>query len=291
MDAGQRAAGEAPAGEDPIADDATREVPLAEGERALGIHATARGFDQVADVYERSRPGYPDEARTAVLARLGVGPGRRILDLGAGTGKLTIPLLSAGAHVTAVEPMPTMHEQLLRQVPSELHGHLDIIESSAESLPFDDASFHGATAAQAFHWFDAVPALTELHRVLEPGSWFAVVHNRRDLTTGPQAALEDLMRPHRADTPSWVDASWSDVLDAPPGFAPAELLTFPHAQRLDAEGFVGRVASVSFVAKLPEPSNREVLEAARMLFTMLEKDGTVDLEYVTEVRLLHRLDR
>lgn len=285
MDAAQHPAGEAPTGED-----ATRGAPSAEGGPALGIHSTARGFDHVADIYERSRPGYPDDARAAVLARLGVAAGRRFIDLGAGTGKLTIPLLASGAHVTAVEPMPTMHEQLRQQVPDELQGHLDIIEGSAESLPFDDASFHGATAAQAFHWFDAVPALTEIRRVLAPGSWFAVVHNRRDLTSGPQAALEDLMRPHRADTPSWVDASWSDVLDDPPGFAPAELLTFPNVQRLDAEGFVGRVASVSFVAKLPDPSNREVLDAARMLFTMLEQDGTVELEYVTEVRLLHRLD-
>lgn len=266
------------------------ERPADEDRPVLGIHTTAQGFDQVADVYERSRPDYPADACTAVIARLGVASGRRILDLGSGTGKLTLPLLETGADVVAVEPVPAMRDRLLARVPAAVRDHLEVVEASAEALPLDDVSVDGVTAAQAFHWFDPVPALAAIHRVLVPGGWLAVIHNRRDLTTGPQAALEDLLRPHRADTPSWVDASWSDVLDAPEGFAPAELLTFPNVQRLDVDGFVGRVASVSFVARLPPPNNRELLESARLLFTMLEQDGIVELEYVTEVRLLHRLD-
>lgn len=254
------------------------------------VHDTALGFEQVADVYERARPDYPPAAIDALAARLGAGPGRRILDLGAGTGKLTAPLLATGADVVAVEPLPAMRERLRARIPDEHRDHLDVIDASAERLPLEDGSVDGAAAAQAFHWFDAVPALAEVRRVLASGGWFAVVHNRRDLTTGPQAALEDLLRPHRADTPSWVDTTWSTSLDDAEGFAPAELLTFANVQRLDAEGFVGRVASVSFVAKLPDATRREVLDAAGLLFTMLERDGAVDLEYVTELRLLHRVD-
>jgi SAM-dependent methyltransferase len=254
------------------------------------VHSTALGFDRVADVYERSRPDYPAPAVDALAARLGAAPGRRIVDLGAGTGKLTVPLLATGCDVVAVEPMPSMRERLQGLVAEEYRDHLEVVDASAEDLPFPDGSVDGAAAAQAFHWFDAIPALAEVRRVLAPGGWFAVVHNRRDLTTGAQATLEDLLRPHRADTPSWVDTTWSDPLEEADGFAPAELLTFPNVQRMDAEGFVGRVASVSFVAKLPDTTRRQILEAARLLFTMLERDGVVDLEYVTELRLLHRLD-
>lgn len=252
------------------------------------IHDTATGFDGVADVYERARPSYPPAAIDAVTARLGVAAGRRILDVGAGTGKLTIPLLQTGAEIIAAEPIAGMRAQLERTVPDATGDRLTILDASAEELPLDDATVDGATAAQAFHWFDAEPALRELRRVLVPDAWFAVVHNRRDLTTPAQAALEDLLRGHRGDTPSWVDTSWSDVLADPPGFHPAELLTFPQEQVLDAAGFAGRVASISFVAKLPSPSQRQVLEAAGVLFTMLERDGQVRLDYVTEVRLLQR---
>lgn len=252
------------------------------------VHDTATGFDLVADVYDRARPSYPPAAIDAVTARLGVTAGRRILDAGAGTGKLTIPLLATGANVTAAEPVAGMRAQLERTVPDDLADRLTIVAASAEALPLDDATIDGATAAQAFHWFDAEPALRELHRVLVPDAWFAVVHHRRDLTTPAQAALDDLLRAHRGDTPSWVDTSWSDVLNDPPGFHPAELLTFPQEQVLDGEGFVGRVASISFVAKLTAPSQRQVLDGARVLFTMLERDGQVRLDYLTEVRLLQR---
>ncbi len=253
------------------------------------IHPTARGFEQAASAYDRARPDYADAAVEAVTARLHARPGTRLLDVGAGTGKLTVPLLRAGAEVVAVEPTAAMRAELQRVVPDELRDRLTVLEGTAESLPLDDASVDGATAAQAFHWFDPVPALTELHRVLVPDAWLAVVHNRRDLSSPPQAALDDLLRPHRGDTPSWIDERWSEVLADPPGFSPAATLTYPQAQTLDADGFVGRVASVSFVARLPEPSHRQILDAARLLFTMLERDGTVTLAYVTEVRLLQRL--
>jgi ubiquinone/menaquinone biosynthesis C-methylase UbiE len=265
--------------------------PETDPPEAERVHATAMGFDRVAEIYERTRPGYPPAAVEAIVARLRVEPGRRIADLGAGTGKLTIPLLQAGAEIVATEPVPTMRVQLERAVPADLRDRLEVIDAPAESLPLDDASVHGVTAAQAFHWFDPLPALSEVRRVLMPDGWLAVVHNRRDLTTGPQAAIEDLLRAHRADTPSWVDTSWSDVLEDPPGFAPAELLTFANRQTADAERFVGRIASVSFVATLPPPTHRQVLDGARVLFTMLERDGFVDLDYVTEVRLLHREGR
>lgn len=252
------------------------------------VHDAVRAFEHVVEDYETSRPDYPAAAVEAIVARLAPDAGQRILELGAGTGKLTWALLERGVDLVAVEPTDAMREHLRSQVPAEHAARFEVLDGRAEAIPLEDRSVAGVVAAQAFHWFDATAALRETHRVLHPEGWFAVVHNRRDLTSPPQIAIDDLLRPHRAGVPSWADVSWSDALLAPAGFEPPELLTFPHHQLLDASGFVARVASISFVASLPDAARTSLLEAAAVLFAMLEQQGEVELEYVTELRLLHR---
>src|SRR6478672_11776732 len=115
-------------------------------------------FDSVAEIYERTRPGYSDEALAFVAQRL---PLKRVLDLGAGTGKLTRQLVALGADVVAVEPGDAMRAVLERVVPEA-----QVLAGSAEEIPLPDASVDTVTAAQAFHWFRTDEALAEMYRVL-----------------------------------------------------------------------------------------------------------------------------
>jgi SAM-dependent methyltransferase len=258
------------------------------------IHPTATGFDHTAAAYEAGRPGYPAAAVDLVAARLGIAPGRVVVDVGAGTGKLTRELVARGAQVVAVEPLAGMRDELRTTVPSSL---LRVLEGAAEELPLDDGSVDAATVAQAFHWFDGAAALAELHRVLRPSSWLAIVFNRRDLDTPVQAAIDDLLAPHRGDTPSWARHDWDEPLASTDRFAPdpGGIATFPWVQHLTPEGLRDRVASVSFVARLDTRTRERVLAAVADLHSLHRgaggtTAGAVALHYRTEVRLLQRRD-
>jgi ubiquinone/menaquinone biosynthesis C-methylase UbiE len=147
------------------------------------VHQAARGFEQAADAYERARPTYPQAAVAWLCERLAVRRGRRVLDLAAGTGKLTRSLVAAGADVVAVEPIAAMRERLPPEV--------EALDGTAEAIPLPGASVDAVTVAQAFHWFDAEPALAEIHRVLRPGGTlqFADIANGNPV---PAAAMRDI---------------------------------------------------------------------------------------------------
>src|SRR5262245_57888935 len=131
----------------------------------------ASSFGEVAEAYERARPGYPDDA---VRWLTGAEP-CDVVDLGAGTGKLTRSLVGLGHRVIAVEPLPGMLEQLRGAVP-----RATALSGSAEAIPLADASADVVVCAQSFHWFDHETALPEIARVLRPGGRLALVWNTRD---------------------------------------------------------------------------------------------------------------
>jgi len=134
--------------------------------------ARARSFEAVAQDYERHRPDYPAEAVAWAAAELGLEAGARVLDVGAGTGKLTRALVAAGFDATAVEPGGAMLDQLRLAVPdAEAH------EAPAEAIPLPAESVDAAFAGQAFHWFDRERAVPELHRVVKPGGGLALLWN------------------------------------------------------------------------------------------------------------------
>jgi SAM-dependent methyltransferase len=132
----------------------------------------ARSFESVAADYERHRPGYPEEALRWAAEQLGLDPGACVLDVGAGTGKLTRRLVSFGFDVVAVEPGAPMLEQLRTAVPEA-----ETLEASAESIPLRDETVDAAFAGQAYHWFDRPRALPELQRVIKAGGGLVLLWN------------------------------------------------------------------------------------------------------------------
>src|SRR5438105_3757042 len=192
-----------------------------------GIHpAAAGGFSTAADAYERGRPGYPEEAMAWMAERLDLREGRDVLDLAAGTGKLTRALVPFGARVIAVEPIDEMREQLFRALPD-----VDAFDGTAESIPLPDGSVDAVTCGQAFHWFRIEEALREIHRVLRPGGALALVWNMRDLTDPLQARIQEIIAPHGAEVRSHRAIDTPKLL-AGDLFGPVEHRSWPYTQRL-----------------------------------------------------------
>jgi SAM-dependent methyltransferase len=250
------------------------------GPGAMSVHPSVlRGFGAAAESYERARPDYPSEAVNWLAERLGLEPGRTVVDLAAGTGKLTRLLVPTGARVVAVEPVDPMRAQLERAVPG-----VEALSGYAERMPFDDGFTDAVTSAQAFHWFATDEALDEIARVLRPGGRLGLVWNTHD-EDELWPKLGKLFEPLRGDEQTHVGAAWRSVLEHHPRFGLIEEGSFSHHQVLDPDELVERVASVSFVASAPEEKRRELL--ARL--PEVAGDGPVRITYVTRTYASERV--
>jgi ubiquinone/menaquinone biosynthesis C-methylase UbiE len=230
-------------------------------------------FESVADLYERVRPAYPVEAIDWLARKLGVGSGSTVLDLGAGTGKLTRAFVPCAGRVIAVEPGPNMLAELRRAVP-RAEAHL----GAAEAIPLPDASVDAVVCGQSFHWFRADEALAEIGRVLRPQGGLGLVWNVRDRDDPVQeevtALLHPFMPPGRPPLPTSVVGLVDEV------FGSLQQASFPFEQQLDAEGVVGRILSISFVAAAPAERREELADALREV--VARRGGRVAFRYVSE---------
>jgi SAM-dependent methyltransferase len=207
-----------------------------------------------------------------IAARLALAPGCAVVDLGAGTGKLSRLLTATGARVVAVEPVSAMRAL----IPADI----DAIDGTADAIPCGDGTVDAVTCAQAFHWFHPGTALSEIHRVLRPGGGIAILANVRDESDPLQRAFLDVLGRYRSH-PSLEDTSRAaDILAGDRRFASAELQRFPHAHRLDADAFVAQAASESSIALLDDSTRERALRDFRSLVGGTEK---VELLYVAEV--------
>lgn len=260
----------------------------------------ARGFGAEAAAYDRARPSYPPEAIEWLAANLGIGPGRQVVDLAAGTGKLTSLLASTGADIIAVEPVNSMRARLRELLPG-----IPVLSGVAEALPLADRSVDVVLVAQAFHWFDARQAMAEIARVVRPGGYLGLIWNARD------RGLE------------WVDQVWS-VMDrverrapwreerdgtgpedrtlarserylAGPGdsdWSPWTESTFYHVHYSTHDDVVDRMRSVSHIAVLSPPCQDNVLSEVRTILTehpQTRAESTVGIPYRVDAMYTQRL--
>jgi ubiquinone/menaquinone biosynthesis C-methylase UbiE len=217
-----------------------------------------------------------------VTHELELGPGRTVLDLGAGTGKLTRALVPTGARVIAVEPLDEMRAALERAVPGvESHA------GTAEAIPLEDESVDAVTVAQAFHWFEHARALQEIRRVLRPGGRLGLVWNSRDLEDALQERLDDLLHEHRRHAPQHLHRKWRAAVDDTELFGDMRELAVPWEEPMTREGLADRVASVSVVAALPDDERAQLLDRVRALADDL--DEPFPLRYRAELYVLPRL--
>jgi SAM-dependent methyltransferase len=241
-------------------------------------HAAAGGFGSAAEKYERSRPDYPDESVRLLARELRLSPGRQAMDLGAGTGKLTRMLTGTGASLVAVEPVEAMRRRFAQVVPE-----VPVVGGTAEALPFRDGTFDAVVCAQAFHWFDAEGAMRAIHAVLRPGGRLGLVWNTRDESVDWVKQMSDVLRPYESKEPG---GGWRDAFARTTLFGRLHERRFSHRQDLDVEGLVERVASVSFIAILPDAERAGVLGRIRSLaetHPALAGRSRFVLPYVTKV--------
>jgi len=226
-------------------------------------------FGGVAALYDQSRPSYPDAAVDWLIAD-GV---QRVVDLGAGTGKLTRLLAARGLEVTAVEPSQGMREQLQAVLPQ-----VETLEGSGEALPLPDGSVDAVLIAQAWHWVDVEPASVEVARVLRPGGYLGLVWNRRDKDVDWVAQLDNVTPEHTA----------SDMdVRRPPVAAP--FTRFEHFETrwsnpLTPQGLVDLIASRSYVIVASPAERQRILDGVRRLTEQhpdLAGRAQFDMPYVT----------
>ena len=228
--------------------------------------AHANSFGPAADAYERGRPSYPVEALDWLLPA-----GRpRVVDVGAGTGKLTRQIRDRGLPVSAVDPSEGMLEQLRAAVPG-----VPALLGTAESIPLPDDSADVVVVAQAWHWVDPARAVPEVARILCPGGRLGLVWNVRDERTDWVRRLGEIIGSpeQRRDT----------TVGAP--FGPVELARFTWTELIGPERLIDMVASRSYVILLA-PDERAALlgEVRRLMATHPQLVGRTEFElpYVTE---------
>jgi len=225
------------------------------------IHEMASvGFQLAADSYERGRPDYPDAAATHLIDVLGITAGSRVVELGAGTGKFTKRLLETGAEIIAVEPVEAMRGKLRELLPS-----VRVVDGTAEAVPLPDASVAAVVAAQSFHWFRASEALVEIHRLLKSTGRLGLIWNVRDESIDWIRKLTDIIEPHEQGVPRFKSMEWKRALEVSGLFSPLREADFPYVQRASIETLIDRVASISFIAALPQEERDQVLESVREL--------------------------
>jgi SAM-dependent methyltransferase len=259
---------------------------MAQDERLL--HASS--FGAAAAAYAEHRPDY---AHVAVRWALGPAPGPRVLDLGAGTGKLTATLVALGFEVIAVEPDPAMLAELRRSLPA-----VRALSGSAEAIPLPDASVDAVLAGNAMHWFDMAVAGPEIARVLAPGGILAGLWNVMDdqiewvaglARIGGSAAVgpRDTPGSWRAET-AGMHLPKSGVAGR---FGSPEQAEFPHGQRRTADTLVATIATRAGVLVMPEQEREATLGRIRAFLASRPETahGEFTLPMLTGVLRVRRL--
>jgi SAM-dependent methyltransferase len=230
-------------------------------------------FDSVADEYERGRPPYAAAALGWIAERL---PLRRVLDLGAGTGKLARQLVELGADVVAVEPGEEMRAVFARVLPN-----VEILTGSTEAIQLPDASVDAVTIGEAFHWFRVEETLAEVHRVLRPGGGVAMVWKPWDAEDPVLRAVGEIVRRRFGLQPP---SDWRDRFDLQL-FGPIEEAAFREPCELTADQLVDWVASTSSVATASAADRAAITAEVRAL----ARTGPVVVSVPTEVAVFDRV--
>jgi SAM-dependent methyltransferase len=205
-------------------------------------------FGAHAGEYERARPEWPEEAARWLVPE----DAELVVELGAGTGKLTRAIAALGVRVVAVEPDPRMLAVLRER-------GFEGVEGSAEAIPLDTAAADGVVAGSSLHWFDLGRALPEIHRVLQRGGLFGFGWNHRDERHPTVARMSEAIYAAGSEVTGWRSRDWRAEVTEAGLFRDVEHALFEHAHELPREALADHLLSYATIAQLPEPAQCRVL--------------------------------
>ena len=251
----------------------------------MAVHPHAGTFDEAAADYELGRPGYPEELLGWIGQWGHLQTGCTVVDLGAGTGKLTRVLVKSDANIIAIEPLEGMRQEFARLLPDT-----ELLDATAEAIPLPDSSVHMVTCGQSFRWFATDEALEEIARVLCPGGELVLAFNSYDDSKPIQRRLTEIQRVAADETiEDKPGASWREVLLGNANFKLIGEVTLANEHIVDRAGLLGRLRSSSQFARLPSVRQDELIAG---LEGMLEGEGErVDLTQHTKLTALRKVSR
>lgn len=237
----------------------------------MPVTTDATSFGQAAESYDQARPSYPSDAVDLLLTTAPT----QVVDVGAGTGKLTAALTAPGREVVAVDP----DEAMLARLRDRVSGVRTLV-GTGESIPLPDASADLVTFGQAWHWVDVPAASAEVGRVLRPGGALGLLWNIRDTSEPWVAELGEVMGSSAAER--LIEGDDGVRLAGP--FGPLAEQVVGWSMVFDAESLVALAASRSYVITA-EPADRErILAGVRDLAVQVAApDGTITMPYNTHV--------
>jgi SAM-dependent methyltransferase len=227
--------------------------PTPSSSTAPPVHtAASEGFAKEAATYSRGRPEYPHALQGWLRETLGLAPGQRVADVGAGTGKFCKLLTPTGADVVAVEPVAEMRSEAAKL------GGVQVLDGTAQSIPLLGESLDAIVCAQAFHWFAHSEVLDEFARVLKPGGRVGLVWNVRDESVDWVRRITELITPYEGDAPRFYKGDWKKPFPHA-RFGALRESAFAHEHVGSPQQVViDRFMSVSFIAALPQVENERV---------------------------------
>jgi SAM-dependent methyltransferase len=239
------------------------------------VHPLAQQFAQVAGEYERGRPGYPPAVVGAIAAELKLRPGAKVLDLAAGTGKLTRALDAGGLDVIAVEPLEELRVQLAAHIDAErIHAGF------AEEIPLRDASVQAVTVADGFHWFQHERALAEIARVLSERGGLAVLNTAPDWSGASWAhEVGTLFASTRGEHPNFDGPRWEEEARAAGIWSEPRVVQLTISQPAVPERIPDLFASMSWIASLPDTDRAPLIQQVRELVLAGETPAEMPVHY------------
>jgi ubiquinone/menaquinone biosynthesis C-methylase UbiE len=248
----------------------------------------ALSFGSVAEDYEATRPGWPREAFAIAFEQFDLPERPDIVDVAAGTGKLTRTLAELAGTLVAVEPDAALRAVLGRELPA-----VTVLEGTAEALPLPTAGADAVCAGQAFHWFDVDRALDEFARVLRrQGIAIAAWNTPPEEGTWYDAVIDYLKVANPDHLPA-TNIDWAEALAAHPLYGGLVEIAERHEQPTTRAAFRRLLGTHSLINVLPEERRSELIEQALAVADAegaFDADGSCAIPWRCELFVLRRRD-